>query len=314
MERAHLLRHETTFAIGGPAEYFTTVISEEDVRGALADAERLRHSHTLLAGGSNVLIADEGVSGVVMCMRGGLLKTRGTNIHVQCGASLYEAIRETAADGLGGWERLSGIPGTVGGAIRGNAGAFGTEIGEVLLSVRALDRHTGHVREFKKDACAFSYRYSYFKKHPEWILLDAVFALRETDTKESTTIIEETVAEREKRHLQHVRAAGSFFVNPVAPSDVAIVFASEKHMEARAGRVPAGWLIEKVGMRGEREGGAASSQMHANYLVNDTGEATAADVWKLAQRIATKVKAQYAVELSPEVTVMGSLDAFPPLV
>ncbi len=314
MERAHELRYETTFAIGGLADYFTTVISEEDVRDALADAERLRETHTLFAGGSNVLVADEGVSGVVIRMRGGAWNRRAAQLHVQCGVSLDGAIREASAAGQGGWERLAGIPGTVGGAIRGNAGAFGSEIADVFLSVRAIDRYTGHVREFKKEACTFSYRHSYFKKHPEWILLDAVLSLKQVETKASMALVEETVAERERRHLQNVRAAGSFFVNPVVPPDIARVFAMDKHVEARDGRVPAGWLIEKVGLRGAREGGAASSDMHANYLVNASGSATAREVWKLAQRIATKVKSQYAVELSPEVSCLGTLDAFPPLV
>ncbi len=314
MELARPLKQETTFCIGGSAEYFVPVATEEDIRDALAHAALLKKEVTLLAGGSNVLIADDGIEGVVLHMNGGEWKLRGTTLHVQAGVNLTSIVRETAVNSVGGWEDLAGIPGTVGGAVRGNAGAFSAEMASVLKEVRAIDRSTGHVRTFSTAQCQFTYRSSYFKTHPEWLLLDAVFTLRDVVQQHAVARIEKTIAERERRHLQNVRAAGSFFMNPLGTTAIVELFEAEKNVTAREGRVPAGWLIEKAGMTGSRVGGAMVSTAHANYLLNESGNATAKEVWQLAQRVAQKVKDHDAIELSPEVSCLGALDAFPPLV
>nr|MBP9669655.1 FAD-binding protein [Candidatus Paceibacterota bacterium] len=220
MEQSRPLKEETTFGIGGPAERYVVAVTEDEVRDALAQAAMTRKKVTILAGGSNVLIADDGIEGVTLHMRGGTWKVKGTTLHVQAGVSLTAVIREMAAQGIGGWEDLSGIPGTVGGAIRGNAGAFGTEIAKVLKEVRALDVETGHLRSFSAAQCRFTYRHSFFKTHPQWLLLDAVFTLNVVDSKSAVERIDKTLMERERRHLQNVRAAGSFFMNPTAESSV----------------------------------------------------------------------------------------------
>lgn len=314
MQRAHRLRHETTFEIGGVAEYFATATDEDDVRAALAGAQLLCAEVSVIAGGSNVLVADDGVSGLVLALRGGSWKMKRNVLHAQCGTTLHTLVTETAARGFGGWEHLAGIPGSLGGAIRGNAGAFGREIKDVLHRVRALHLHTGEVRMFSKEECAFAYRTSIFKGANPWVLLDAEIKLVPRDKKVAIKHAEETLQEREKKHLQRVKAAGSFFTNPVAHPAVLKQFETEKGVVARENRVPAGWLIEKAGLRGAREGGAISSMMHANYLVNETGEATAQEVWRLAQRIAKAVHQYSSITLTPEVSLLGPLDAFPPLV
>ena len=123
---------------------------------------------------------------------------------------------------------------------------------------------------------------------------------------ESLRKIEETIAEREKRHLQNVAAAGSFFMNPVAPVDVVALFEKEKHVKSRDSRVPAGWLIEKAGLKGVRVGEAIASEQHPNYIVN-TGGATAKDVLALAAKIKDEVKKQFAVDLHEEAAVFHNL-------
>jgi len=236
-------------------------------------------------------------------MNGGDHTFASSELSAHAGCDLLSLIREASSKGLGGWEKLSGIPGSVGGAVRGNAGAFGTEIKDVVMKVRALNAQTGDLREFSNAQCDFSYRHSYFKDNPEWIITHVYVQLRAADPEASAKLIEETIAEREKRHLQNVRAAGSFFMNPVAPQEIVSMFESEKNTKSREGRVPAGWLIEKAGFKGFAVGGAVASEQHPNYIVNK-GRATAVDVLDLAEKIRIAVKDQFGVELQEEAALL----------
>lgn len=184
--------------------------------------------------------------------------------------------------------------------MRGNAGAFGSEIKDFVTWVQVLDTNTLEIHEFSNTECAFEYRTSHFKKHPELLILRVRVALGEPQKH----LIDETIAEREKRHIQNVRAAGSYFMNPVASAAVVAKFESEKGMQSRGGRVPAGWLIEKAGMKGARVGGALSSTMHPNYLVNESGSAKASEVRELAEKIKKAVKDQFEVVLQEEAVVL----------
>lgn len=289
----------TTFGIGGTAEYFCEVSTEDELREAIRWAKTGQHSIHILAGGSNVLVDDGGVKGLVIYMRMRSAAFDGVVLTADAGCALLDLIRTAATRDLGGWEKLAGIPGTFGGAIRGNAGAFGTEICDVTESVRTLHIESGDIRIFSSHECEFAYRHSFFKVHPEYIILSGVIRLSGVAREEAEQAIENTIAERERRHLQNVRAAGSFFMNPVAPQDVVSQFETEKGVVARGGRVPAGWLIEKVGLKGATEGDAIASLQHPNYIVN-TGSARSSDVLHLALRIREAVKAQYRVELQPE--------------
>ena len=212
---------------------------------------------------------------------------------------MLSLIREASEYNLGGWESLAGIPGSVGGAVRGNAGAFGTEIKDVTTRVWALHRETYEIRVFDNHECEFSYRHSFFKDNPDWIVIRTELALESKSRSECDELIEKTIAERERRHLQNVKAAGSYFMNPTAPQSVIELFEKEKNVVAREGRVPAGWLIEKAGMKGAMHGGAMASLQHPNYLVN-TGNATAADVKALALEIKEKVSSVMGVILTEE--------------
>lgn len=294
----------TTFKIGGSARYFTEVRDEAGLREALSWADEHATRTILLAGGSNVLVPDGGLEALVIRFVPGVTVFAGTRLTAGAGCVLLELIRDAAAHGLGGWEKLAGIPGTLGGAVRGNAGAFGAEIKDVVTRVSALQRETGELREFDPDACDFSYRRSFFKDHPEWIVTSISLALQEVPFDTSARLIEETIAEREKRHLQDVKAAGSFFMNPVAPAAVVALFESEKGVKSKEGRVPAGWLIEKAGLKGYRVGDAAASEQHPNYLVN-LGSATAHDVKNVAQAIKLEVEMQFGVSLTEEAALLS---------
>lgn len=294
----------TTFKIGGPSRYFVTVTSEAELIGALEYARIHDLAYHILAGGSNTLFADAGFTGLIIHIALTKKVRFGTVLTLGAGLNLWDEIRAASELGLGGWESLAGIPGTVGGAVRGNAGAFGSEIKDVLTKVTALHTETHEMREFTNAECEFDYRDSFFKQYSDWVVLSCDVTLQDISPAESVEKAEEIVCERERRHLQNVACAGSYFMNPVAPAWVVEQFEDEKKVTSKNGRVPAGWLIEKVGMKGEREGGAQASLMHPNYVMN-TGTATARDVVTLGNRIAEKIRAEYMTHVFEEVTKVG---------
>lgn len=310
----------TTFEIGGNAKYFVDVRSESDIKSAIAWAHERKLKFIVLGGCSNVLVPDEGLDALVIHFVGNLYGIKEGVLDSWAGTNLSVAITACGEQGFGGWEKLAGIPGTVGGAVRGNAGAFGSEMKDFVTKIRALNTRaladSQHyttsekseatpptVREFSNAECDFSYRHSFFKDHPEWIITRVALQLTKVGPLQSKRLSEETVAEREKRHLQNVKAAGSFFMNPVAPQNIIEMFEKEKNVKSRENRVPAGWLIEKAGMKGATVGGAIASLQHPNYIVNQ-GNATATDVQTLAENVRMKVKKDFSVELQEEAAIL----------
>jgi UDP-N-acetylmuramate dehydrogenase len=293
----------TTFGIGGAARYFVEVHNDADLLDALRYADRMRLSATVLSGGSNVLIPDSGIDGLVIHITSDTYHIDGYTLRANAGCSLLSLIKSASSQSLGGWEKLAGIPGTIGGAVRGNAGAFGPEIKDFVAEVMALNRTDFTSRTFGVAQCEFAYRSSYFKHHPEWIITHITLRLQDAEPELSLDLIRETIVERERRHLQNVRAAGSFFMNPQAPLELVRIFEAEKGVTSREQRVPAGWLIEKAGMKGAIVGGAIASMQHPNYIVNQ-GSATAQDVRNLAASIKQAVQAMFGVELREEAALL----------
>lgn len=293
----------TTFGIGGEARYFKEIKNDGDLLDALrwADANHVRI--IAIAGGSNVLVPDSGLDALVIRISGDSHSFEGFTLKAHAGCNLLSLINEASARGLGGWEKLAGIPGSIGGAVRGNAGAFGPEIKDFVREVHAINKDTRDHRIFGPENCEFAYRNSVFKQHPEWIITEVVLDLQEADPELSALLAKDTIAEREKRHLQNVRAAGSFFMNPVAPQTIVAVFEAEKGVTSRESRVPAGWLIEKAGMKGATVGGAIASLQHPNYIVNQ-GNATAQDVRNLAATIKMEVQNRFGIELHEEAALL----------
>lgn len=296
----------TTFAIGGDARYFVTVNDAKDLGAALDYAETRRLPFFILAGGSNILVADEGFDGLVINV--GFAKQnidmQAGRVSVEAGCALADVVRTTANSGLSGMEALYGIPGTVGGAVRGNAGAFGTEIKDILKEVTALNVETREVRTFSNAECTFVYRTSFFKQHTNWIVLAATFTLSQDTDGTAMQRMEKILDLRNERQIQDIRSAGSFFMNPVVHEKIRATFEKEKRIAARENRVPAGWLIEKAGFAGVCEDGVCTGQRSSNYIIN-SGTATAAAVTSLAQKISSRVESDFGVALHPEITLIG---------
>lgn len=295
----------TTFQIGGPARYFVEVSNEAEIRDALGWAREMNVPFFVIGGGSNLLVPDAGLDGLVIRIVSEDFRFTDEGLEAKAGCNLLDLIKAAAASGRGGWEKLSGIPGTIGGAVRGNAGAFGSEIKDFITWVRAMNTKTEDVHEFSNAECEFDYRMSFFKKNPEWIIFDVHLALCQGETLTLEAQIEATIREREKRHIQNVKAAGSFFMNPVAPQKIVAEFETEKSTTSRGGRVPAGWLIEKAGMKGAQLGGAQVSPQQANYIINASSSATAEEVRELAQKVKDEVRRQFDVALTEEAVVFN---------
>lgn len=305
LKRAVPLAPYTTFQVGGQAECFTEAAGAFELAEACEFAEHEHLSVFVLGGGSNVLFSDAGFSGLVVRMTDGGLRVDGERITAGAGIRLWDVVRAANAAGLEGMERLAGVPGSLGGAIRGNAGAFGTEVRNVVASVKTFERSTGMVREFANVACGFGYRMSEFKRRPDTVIVSAELKLVSGERAALERISEETVAQREAKHPQDVRSAGSFFMNPtVTDPELRAEFERDNGVKPKDNRLPAGWVIDHVGLRGKRIGGAMVSHHHPNYILN-VGDATAEDIITLASLIKTRVRDELGIRLREEVQLVG---------
>ncbi|KKP71361.1 MAG: UDP-N-acetylenolpyruvoylglucosamine reductase [Candidatus Moranbacteria bacterium GW2011_GWE2_35_2-] len=301
-----LLAPYTTFKIGGPARFFVEVKNEEELIEALEYAKENNLEYFILGGGSNILVSDKGFDGMVIKLQDTRYKIQDTNI--TCGASIAisKLVIESVKNSLTGLEWAMGIPGTVGGAVRGNAGAFGGEIAQNIVSVRAVKifNTESKIIKLKKEDCKFSYRNSIFKEDTGWIILSVIMNLKQGNTEVSNTKIKEIVRKRIKKQPKYP-SAGSFFKNPFVKNEKIIQeFEKETGVKNSDRKIPAGWLIEQVGLKGKKIGGAQVSEKHANFIIN-TGDATAEDVIILSSLIKQKVRTRFGVQLQEEVQLVG---------
>jgi len=299
-----LSRH-TSFGIGGPADLFVEAVGPLEIAESIELALREKTPYFVIGGGTNILFSDAGYRGLIIKISEGGLTTRDSIIEAAAGISL-KRITETARDqGLAGMANLAGVPGSFGGALRGNAGAFGTEIGSLIRSIKVFNKNTGMVRELGAEACDFTYRNSLFKKQPELIILSAEILLTPGDKSMIGNEMEHIIALRESKHSQSAKCAGSFFMNPVVNDEkLREEFTKDTGTLPKDEKLPAGWLIDHVGLRGKHVGGAKVSDQHPNYIIN-TGNATAEDVIILASLVKRRVRDDLRVQLREEVQMIG---------
>jgi len=277
-----LSRH-TTWRIGGPAKAYCRVRTERGLARVLAEAAAGKEALAILGMGSNILVADTGFPGFVVRLEGEFLEVAidGTRMTAGGGAALGGVCAAAARAGLSGLEAISGIPSSIGGAVRINAGAYGGEIFDVLESVRLVSRQ-GALREAKASEIRHGYRHSELIETGE-IVASALLALKPA-AREDIEAKTRAVAEKRRGALPSEPNAGSVFKNP--PGDYA------------------GRLIEACGLKGTREGGALISERHANVVVN-TGGATAVNVLSLMKLMRDRVREHFGVTLVPEVEMLG---------
>ena len=287
LPREPLAKH-TTLKIGGPAELLIDAGNERAVVAVVRAAAEEGVPLELLGLGSNVLVPDEGLAGVVLRLTGELrrVRIRGRRLSAGAGLPLPQAARRAAKAGLGGLEALSGFPSTVGGAVFMNAGCYGTEIKDVLVSIRLVTREGERVRR-STDELEPSYRSTNLSRSRA-IVTRALFELEPGDAKTLLGRIDELNAKRWASLPSGLPNAGSIFKNP--PGDYA------------------GRLIEACGLKGTKRGGAQISEKHANVIVN-AGGATARDVLELMRAARSAVTERFGVVLENEVIPIGSLAA-----
>ncbi|MEI7621126.1 MAG: UDP-N-acetylmuramate dehydrogenase [Candidatus Moraniibacteriota bacterium] len=296
----------TSFRIGGQAQYYAEVKTLEDLKEALLFAKEKSLPYYVLAGGTNLLISDSGFAGLIVRMKINEITINvDGKLEASAGVPLIKVINFAAENGLSGIEALAGVPGTFGGAVRGNAGAYGTEVGSFVLEVSAISSETLGIEKFKGRQCDFVYRSSIFKKNPNLIVISASLDLTVSNKEACQAKVKEIVLSRTSKGLQGAKSAGSYFMNPkIADEKLLQEFEREKGVPARNGVVPAGWIIEMAGLRGKTIGGAQVSEAHTNYLIN-TGEATAENVIMLVSFIKQQVRDQFGVQLVEEVNYLG---------
>ncbi len=277
-------RH-TSFRIGGPADVLVSPKSEQAVCGVVKAAREAGVPLTVLGNGSNVLVRDEGVRGVVLCIGSGYadIRAEGTLVTAQTGALLSTLSNEAQKNGLSGLEFAGGIPGSLGGALFMNAGAYGGQMADVVVSTRYYDAQADKIGTLYGAEHAFGYRASVFKNHPDWVALSACMQLKEDDPAEIRARMDDFAQRRRDKQPLNFPSAGSTFKRP------------EGYF--------AGKLIQDAGLMGYTVGGAQVSAKHAGVVIN-RGGATCSDVLALIEHVQNEVLRQFGVQMEPEVRMI----------
>jgi len=277
------LSQHTTFRIGGKADIFAEPQSEEELRQVLLDARAKNLPVTFLGNGSNVLVLDGGIRGVVVSLRGlNSLQIHGCTVIAGAGVSIALAVTAACQKGLSGLEFAYGIPGTIGGATYMNAGAFGGEMSRVVKAIGVMDLD-GNKRTFIADEMGFGYRTSILQSYPG-VITSVIMELQPGEAELIGQTIGEHLAKRKATQPWEYPSAGSVF----------------KH---QGDFVPAR-VIDAMGLKGLKVGGAEVSTKHAGFIINKEN-ATAADVLQLVEQIKIQVKSRHGVDLEMEIKILG---------
>lgn len=305
------LAPHTMYKIGGPARFFIEAKNADELIGAVCFAEEKNLPFFLLGAGSNTLVADRGFDGVVIHPSGGALKAdveRG-ELTVDAGVMMARVASEAAHAGLGGFSWGVGIPGAIGGSVRGNAGCFGGEMKDVVRSVGYYDTEARALKEMANAVCAFAYRDSIFKHHPEWIILSVALKLPPANSHEVQEEIRRITAERSAKQDIGAKSCGCIFKNP---SWEMARFSKEKMLErypelstfvARM-HIPASFLIDQAELKGKRIGHIFVSPRHGNFFVNEGG-GMADEVMMLVSLVKDAVCRRYGILLQEEIQLLG---------
>lgn len=300
-----LLAPYTTFKIGGPAKYFLESEDIEEIKRALQAAKEENLPVFVLGGGSNILVSDEGFAGLVIKLNLSNLEISGEKITVGAGVILGRLVAQSINQGLSGLEWAVGIPGTVGGAVRGNAGAWRREIKELVEKVRVLRDGKEIVLENKD--CDFKYRHSIFKTNQD-IILEIILKLKKGNKEEVRKRMREYLEKRGGSQDSSCPSPGCMFKNIKIENLSAEEWAEIKEKIPRdfrdKGAIPAAWLIEECGLKGKTIGGARISERHANFIINKEN-AAAKDVFTLISLIRQKVLDKFGLNLEEEVQLIG---------
>ncbi len=296
-ENAPLARY-TRFAVGGPARVLADASTETALTDALREIRESGEPHTVMGGGTNLVAADEGYAGVVLRYTNSAIEFAGDTVRVAAGAILQDLVDAAIAHSLRGLETMTGIPGWVGGAVYGNAGAYGHSIHERVNSVRYLEGECVH--EIANAACEFAYRESIFKRRKDWIVLSATLQLEHADANELRAAAAGILKIRNEKYPPTMRCAGSIFKNLLWAELPEAVRARVPAAVVREGKVPSAYFLEQAGAKGLVRGGVRVADYHANLIYNEGG-GTARQVRELIAELQRRVHERFGLDLEEEV-------------
>jgi UDP-N-acetylmuramate dehydrogenase len=296
------LSRYTRFGIGGPADIYAETESVDAFVAALTSAGASGWPVMVIGDGTNLIVSGDGFRGIVLRYRASRLTADGTRVSADAGAVLQDLVDFTVDRGLKGLETLAGIPGSVGAAVYGNAGAYGHSISERVVSVRFYDGHA--VRVFDNAACEFRYRESIFKGHKEWIVFSTELLLDAADAGTLRKTADDIVKIRSEKFPVTMKCAGSIFKNLLFVELPERVARQVPATAVREGKVPAAWFLEQAGAKGLQRGDIHVATYHANLIYN-AGDGTAADLYSLIQELKQRVRERFGIEIEEEVQYVG---------
>ena len=297
----------TTFRIGGAAKFFIEVSTQEDMVEAIEWARREKESIYYIGGGSNLLIADEGLPGLVIKFANREAVNLSPRFNCGAGASLAYVISLARSAGLSGLEWGFGIPqATIGGCIRGNAGGFGMTTGDIIETVEVYDLHKNRWETLSHKDCRFGYRDSVFKNDNDLIIWSATLRMKPAPAEQINAMVENNMKKRDAGQPRLPNAGCAFknlFLEDIRRVNPQLAEFIIENGAAKGEKVGAGYLIDLHGLKGKAIGGAKISLEHANFIVN-TGHATAKDVVELMDFVKREIQTRFKVDLEEEIVFL----------
>ncbi len=303
------LSKRTSFRIGGLAKYYIDIKEKEELVEAIRWANEKQLKIFYWGGGTNVLVSDKGLDGLVVKFLNFDIKVGGNRIECGAGASLMRASRMAAGEKLSGFEWAIGIPGTIGGAVRGNAGAYGSYVGDYIETIEIYDIVKERFFTMSRGDCHFSYKKSIFSSRSDLLVWGAVFKFEKGNIFEIDKLGEDYMAYR-KSTQPSLPNAGCVFKNvpfekvKIDNPKLSKRIENEHKKFVERGMIPVAWLLEELGLKGKVIGGAKISLEHANFIVN-TGNASAEDIIILISYIKQQVRDKFHIQLNEEIQYLG---------
>ena len=292
----------TRFGIGGPADALIESTSATSFTAALQKVRASQVPFVVIGGGSNLIVADDGFRGIVLKFSGSGICIDGTRAIAEAGAVLQTLVDATIAAGLSGIHTMTGVPGWVGAAVYGNAGAYGHSISEFTHTVRFFDGT--EVRAFNNAQCQFYYRESIFKKQKDWIVLSVELDLQPADAAELKSQADGILNIRNEKYPPTMKCAGSIFKNYLLAELPPAVAAALPKNVIREGKVPSAYFLEQVGAKGLRVGDIHVADYHANLIYN-AGHGTARDLVTVIKDLKHRIESRFGIPLEEEVQYVG---------
>lgn len=299
---AALLSRYTRFGLGGPADIFVETRSESSFIRALQVIRRNHWPFVVIGGGTNLIVSDEGFRGIVLRLTACEITNANALVRVDAGVELQHLVDYTAARGLKGLETLTGIPGWVGAAVYGNAGAYGHSMMERVHQVRFFDGD--QVCTFSNSQCEFSYRESVFKWRKDWVIFSVDLVMDKAPSDELQHTAAGILKVRNEKYPPTMKCAGSIFKNLLLRDLPSTARDAVPPAVVREGKVPSAWFLEQVGAKGMQAGGIHVADYHANLIYN-AGDGTAAELVRLIEILKARVYERFTLRLEEEVQYVG---------